>query len=127
MTDTGGRAPAVVGMFMRTTETPREPFYLLFASAVQGLRRQRLALRVGAVAAGAGQAVHARAMQQCRLSGGDVALRAFPRLERRRLQGAAVGERQRPGQSLAVVLVHRCQVCGGELVALPARQEYDAG
>src|SRR5688572_41584 len=127
MTDTGGRAPAAVGMFMRTTETPGEPFCLLCASAVQGLGRQRLALRIGAVAAGAGQAVHARAMQQRGLARGDVALRAFPRLERRRLERAPVGERQRPGQSLAVVLVHRAQMRGGELVALPAREEYDAG
>ena len=50
---------------------------------------------------------------------------ALPRLERSRLQRAAVGERQRPRS--AAQLVHRIQMRGGDLVALAAGEERDAG
>ena len=64
-------------------------------------------------------------MREGALGGCDVFLFSRPRLLRRRLERAAVGERQAPGQSADPV--DRVEVRGRLLVRLAARQECDPG
>lgn len=61
------------------------------------------------------------------LSSHIVFLLSSPCLESRRLQGATKGEGQGPGLGNLRDLVHGCQVSGGLLFRLTARQKHDSG
>src|SRR5204863_7423515 len=85
----------------------------------------RLLLRLLAPLPFRREAVHVRAMVEGGLRGAGVGRRAAPRVERDRLQRAAVAEGERPG--CAPGAVHRVEVRRRVLVGLSAGKEYDAG
>src|SRR4051794_34661068 len=89
-----------------------------------GLRRYGLAFHLGRIDAGARGAVHLRAMVVRALCGLDVLRLAAPRLQRGRLQRAAVRERELP--RMRALRVHRVQVRCRVLVRLTAGEEDDA-
>ena len=98
----------------------------LYASTPElRLDRDRLLLHRRRVRARARGAVQLRAVVVRPLAGLDVLRLAAPRLERRRLQRAAVRERELPRMRAA--RVHRVQVRGRVLVRLAAGEEDDPG
>ncbi len=70
-----------------------------------------------------GESVHARAMSEGGLSGGDIFFLAAPDIERRGLQSASIREGEFPRR--VADLVDRIEVSGGVLIGLSARQERD--
>src|SRR4051794_33691307 len=85
---------------------------------------RRLLLQVLLPLAKRCETVHVRAMRECTLACGIVLRLARPRLLRRGLEGAAVGEGEIPWQ--VADLVHHVEMSGRLLVGLAARQESDA-
>ena len=71
------------------------------------------------------RAVEPGPLQERRLASAATVVGALPCVQRRRLQRAAVGERQLP--RVRAPAVHRVEVRGRVLVALPAGQEHDPG
>src|ERR1019366_6781761 len=80
----------------------------------------------GPVFAAPGGRVALGSMTQGSLRCAHVSLLAFPDLQRRLLDGARKGERQRPGQSRLEARIHRIQPRRRELTGLSTREERDA-
>ena len=95
------------------------------ASGVRSDCSRGFALEIGLPLAERRKPVHFGAMAERALRGGDVFRFARPSLLRRRLQRAAIGESQMPGQGAE--LVHGVEMRGRFLVRLAAGQERDAG
>src|SRR5215510_7125269 len=103
--------------------TPANLKQLAAEKAALGLRR--LLLQVGFPFAARREAVHARAVRERALRCRHVLVAAGPRFLRRRLQGAAIRERDLPRQ--AAKAVDSVEMRGRLLVRLAAGQEGDAG
>ena len=84
----------------RTLPLPRRGRLLIFDS-YSACPSGRLSFELGSATCPARRGVHVRAVVEGLLRRGDVAGLAAPGLERRVLQRARVGERERPGQVLA--------------------------